>query len=75
VVGEEPTDEAAQRALMCMYADAGNRFAAVAQYHWLSAALAELGLQPTEETQALYREVLHASPGASPIAYVETGVE
>jgi pimeloyl-ACP methyl ester carboxylesterase len=58
---------------MHMYADAGNRFAAVEQFHRLGAALAGLGLQPTEETQALYREVLHASPAASPIAYVETG--
>src|SRR4051794_12007582 len=73
VVAEEPTDEAAQRALIHMYADAGNRSAAVEQYHRLGAALAGLGLQPSEETQALYREVLHAQPGASPIAYVETG--
>ena len=73
VVGEEPTDEPARRALMQMYADAGNRSAAVERYHRLGAALAGLGLQPTEETQALYREVLRAPPGASPIAYVETG--
>jgi DNA-binding SARP family transcriptional activator/pimeloyl-ACP methyl ester carboxylesterase len=73
VVGEEPTDEPAHRALMHMYADAGNRSAAVEQYHRLGAALAGLGLQPTEETQALYREMLHASPAASPIAYVESG--
>src|SRR4051794_9281686 len=73
VVAEEPADEPAHRALMRMYADAGNRSAAVEQYHRLGVALAGLGLQPTEETQALYREVLHASPAASPIAYVETG--
>jgi DNA-binding SARP family transcriptional activator/pimeloyl-ACP methyl ester carboxylesterase len=73
VVNEEPTDEAAQRALMHMYADAGNRSAAVEQYHRLGASLAGLGLQPTEETQALYRELLHAPPRASPIAYVEAG--
>ena len=73
VVGEEPTDEPAHRALMHMYADAGNRSAAIEQYHRLGAALAELGLQPTQETQSLYREMLHAWPGASPIAYVQTG--
>jgi DNA-binding SARP family transcriptional activator/pimeloyl-ACP methyl ester carboxylesterase len=73
VVGEEPTDEPAHRALMHMYADAGNRSGAVEQYHRLAAALAGLGLQPTEETQSLYRKVLHAWPDASPIAYVETG--
>jgi DNA-binding SARP family transcriptional activator/pimeloyl-ACP methyl ester carboxylesterase len=73
VVGEEPTDEAAHRALMHMYADAGNRSAAVEQYQRLGGALAGLGLQPTEETQALFREVLQAPPSASPVAYVETG--
>jgi pimeloyl-ACP methyl ester carboxylesterase len=73
VVGEEPTDEPAHRALMHMYADAGNRSAAVEQYRRLGVALAGLGLQPTAETQSLYREVLHAWPGVSPIAYVETG--
>jgi DNA-binding SARP family transcriptional activator/pimeloyl-ACP methyl ester carboxylesterase len=73
VVGEEPTDEPAHRALMHMYADAGNRSAAVEQYHRLAAALDGLGLQPTEQTQSLYRELLHAWPGASAIAYVETG--
>ena len=56
-----------------MYADAGNRSAAVEQYHRLGAALAGLGLEPTEETQAVYRAVLHGPPGASPIAYAETG--
>jgi DNA-binding SARP family transcriptional activator len=73
VVGEEPTDEPAHRALMHMYADAGNRSAAVEQYHRLGVALAGLGLQPTDETHALFREVLHAPPPASPVAYVETG--
>jgi len=73
VVGEEPTDEPAHRALMQMYMDAGNRSGAVEQYHRLGAALAGLGLQPTEETRALYREVLHAWPSTSAIAYVETG--
>jgi pimeloyl-ACP methyl ester carboxylesterase/DNA-binding SARP family transcriptional activator len=73
VVAEEPTDEPAHRALMHMYVDAGNRSAAVEQYHRLGAALAGLGLQPTDETQALYRGVVHASPAASPIAYVDSG--
>jgi DNA-binding SARP family transcriptional activator/pimeloyl-ACP methyl ester carboxylesterase len=73
VVGEEPTDESAQRALMQMYADAGNRSAAVEQYHRLGAALAGLGLQPTGATQALFREVVHAPPAAAPIGYVKTG--
>ena len=73
VVAEEPTDEPAHRALMRMYAAAGNRSAALEQYHWLRGALTELGLEPTEQTQALYREIAHAPPAASPISYVETG--
>jgi DNA-binding SARP family transcriptional activator len=73
VLVEEPADEPAHRALMRMYADAGNRFAALEQYHRLRAAVEALGLGPTEETQALYREIAHAPPSASPIAYVESG--
>lgn len=73
VVAEEPTDEPAHRALMRMYAHAGSRSAAVEQYHRLGTALAGLGLRPTEETQALSREMRQAPPAASPIAYVETG--
>jgi DNA-binding SARP family transcriptional activator/alpha-beta hydrolase superfamily lysophospholipase len=73
VVAEEPTDEPAHRALMHMYVDAGNRSAGVEQYGRLGAALAGLGLEPTDETQALYREMRRAPPAASAIAYVETG--
>jgi DNA-binding SARP family transcriptional activator/pimeloyl-ACP methyl ester carboxylesterase len=73
VVAEEPTDEPAHRTLMRMYAGADNRSAALEQYHGLRDALAGLGLQPTEETQTLYREIAHAPPAASPISYVETG--
>jgi DNA-binding SARP family transcriptional activator/pimeloyl-ACP methyl ester carboxylesterase len=73
VVAEEPTDEPAHQSLMRMYAEAGNRSAALEQYHRLREALAELGLQPSEETQTLYREIAHAPPAASPISYVETG--
>jgi DNA-binding SARP family transcriptional activator/pimeloyl-ACP methyl ester carboxylesterase len=73
VVLEEPTDEPAHRALMRMYADAGNRSAALEQYHRLREALAGLGLDPTDATQTLYREIAHAPPAASRISYVETG--
>jgi DNA-binding SARP family transcriptional activator/pimeloyl-ACP methyl ester carboxylesterase len=73
VVAEEPTDEPAHRTLMRMYAGAGNRSAALEQYHGLREALAGLGLRPTDETQAIYREIAHAPPAASPISYVETG--
>ena len=72
VVAEESTDEPAHRALMRMYADAGNRSAGLEQYHRLREALARLGLQPSGETEALYRDIAQAPPAASPVAYVET---
>jgi DNA-binding SARP family transcriptional activator/pimeloyl-ACP methyl ester carboxylesterase len=73
VVAEEPTDEAACRILMRMYAEAGNRSAALQQFHQLRTALGALGLEPSAETASLYREVAHAPPSASPIAYVKSG--
>ena len=73
VVAEEPTDEAACRMLMRMYAEAGNRSAALEQFHELRTALSPLGLEPSAETASLYREVAHAPPSASAIAYVKSG--
>jgi DNA-binding SARP family transcriptional activator/pimeloyl-ACP methyl ester carboxylesterase len=70
VVDEEPTDEASQQALIRMYADAGNRYAALIQFHSLRDALASDGLQPDPESLALYREIVHAPIKASPIRYV-----
>lgn len=56
VVAEDPTDEAAHRALMSEYLCEGNRHAAVRQFQRLRAILArDLGVHPTAETVALHR--------------------
>jgi DNA-binding SARP family transcriptional activator/pimeloyl-ACP methyl ester carboxylesterase len=73
VLAEEPTDETASRMLMRLHAEAGNRSAALEHYHHLRAALAALALEPSAETAALYREIAHAPPSASPIKYVKSG--
>jgi DNA-binding SARP family transcriptional activator/pimeloyl-ACP methyl ester carboxylesterase len=72
VIAEQPTDEAACRMLMRMYVDAGNRSAALEQFHQLRTALAGLGLEPAARTHALYREAAHAPPTSSPISYVKS---
>lgn len=59
VVAEEPTDEAAHRALMGEYRTRGDRHAAVRQFQRLRAVLAaELGVRPAPETVALHREIV-----------------
>jgi DNA-binding SARP family transcriptional activator/pimeloyl-ACP methyl ester carboxylesterase len=73
VVVEEPTDEAARRMLMRVYAEAGDRSAALEQFHQLRSALAALELEPSADTAALYREIAHAPPSASPVKYVKSG--
>jgi DNA-binding SARP family transcriptional activator len=73
VVAEEPTDEAAVRALMRLNADAGNRSEALAHYHRLRAALATVELEPTAETAGLYRQIARAPLQRSPIRYVRSG--
>lgn len=74
IVAEEPTDEAAHLALMRLYAEAGNRSAALTQFHLLRDTLArDLGLAPSPESHALYREIAHAPLEASPVKYVRSG--
>jgi DNA-binding SARP family transcriptional activator/alpha-beta hydrolase superfamily lysophospholipase len=73
VVAEEPTDEAAHRMLIRMHAAAGNRYAALTQFHTLRDALAqELGLDPDPESLALYQEIMHGPIATSPIRYVRS---
>ena len=73
VVAEDPTDEEAHRALMRMHAGAGNRSAALTQFHTLSDALMrELGLDPDPESVALYKEIAHAPSVISPVRYVRS---
>src|SRR3954454_7737041 len=65
----DPLHEAAQRALMQLFADAGRRQGALAQYHRLRAALRrELEADPDPQTTELYRALLrgeHEKPEAA----------
>ena len=70
VVAEEPTDEAAQRALIRTYAETGNRYAALTQFHSLRDALAQDGLEPDSESLALFGEIVHSPIAISPVRYV-----
>jgi len=74
LVAEEPTDEAACRALMRRQLAAGNARAALSQFHLLRAALAqELGVAPTAESLELHQEVARAPLRVSPVRYVRRG--
>ena len=46
---------------------------ALEQFHELRTALGALGLEPSAESASLHREVAHAPPSASPVAYVKSG--
>lgn len=70
VAAVEPTDERAARALMRLAAIGGNRAAALERYHRLRAALAQLELEPSPETNDLYRDIAGAPLRASPVRYV-----
>ena len=73
VVAEEPTDEESHRALMRMYAAAGNRYAALMQFHTLRDALErDLALEPEPESVALFQEIAHAPISMSPVRYVRS---
>lgn len=55
----DPERESLHRALMRTYLRAGERALAVRQYHACRAVLRDrLGLEPSAETQALYRALL-----------------
>lgn len=65
---EEPLDEEAHRGLMRMWLDRGNRHAAVREFDRLQdLLLRELGVRPSPETIALWREIKKAPP-ALPVA-------
>jgi ABC-type oligopeptide transport system substrate-binding subunit/DNA-binding SARP family transcriptional activator len=54
----DPLDEAAHRALMDLYAQAGQRAAALRQYRQCVRTLErELGVEPSPETAALYQQI------------------
>jgi DNA-binding SARP family transcriptional activator/pimeloyl-ACP methyl ester carboxylesterase len=73
VLVEEPADEAAVRALMQLDAQVGNRSSALGHFHRLRAALRALGLEPSAETDELYRRIAHAPLQRSPVTYVRSG--
>ena len=55
----EPFDEAAHRALMCLYSESGRRSAALRQYEQCVELLArELGVEPETETREIYRRLV-----------------
>jgi DNA-binding SARP family transcriptional activator len=61
LVGLDPLDEAAQRALMELLARSGDRAAAIRQYRECARVLeAELGVAPGPETEAAYQAILEA---------------
>jgi DNA-binding SARP family transcriptional activator/pimeloyl-ACP methyl ester carboxylesterase len=73
VISEEPSDEAAARALMQLEAEAGNRSSALAHFHRLREVLRMLELEPSTETAELYRRIVGALLQRSPIRYVRSG--
>jgi DNA-binding SARP family transcriptional activator len=55
----EPLREDIHRLLMCSYAEMGNRAKAIEQYRICQATLeCELGVEPMDETTALFRKIL-----------------
>ncbi|NIR32739.1 MAG: alpha/beta fold hydrolase [Gammaproteobacteria bacterium] len=63
----DPLREAAHRRLIRLYAEDGQRHAAIKQYESCARALqGELGVEPQPETTALYQEILHHHPAPAP---------
>lgn len=65
LLGIDPLAEEAHRQLMSLYSLSGRRGRALSQYEDLRHLLdRELGVEPAEETHALYRSILHEEQGA-----------
>ena len=65
----EPWREEARRELMRVLAALGQRSAALAQYETCRRILlAELGVEPSEDTTALYQQILSGPPAPAPAA-------
>lgn len=72
LVEEEPLDEEAQRGLVRMWLDRGNRHAALRAFARLRDVLdRELGVRPSPESMALWKEIQAARP-VTPVAVVPT---
>jgi DNA-binding SARP family transcriptional activator len=67
LLAHDPLDEAAHRLVMRLHAEQGRHAAALRQYQLcLDALRRELGVEPDEETRALYRRLLEARRPAAP---------
>lgn len=65
LLGIDPLAEEAHRQLMSLYSLSGRRGRALSQFEDLRHLLdRELGVEPAEETHALYRSILHEEQGA-----------
>jgi DNA-binding SARP family transcriptional activator len=71
VVGEDPADEAAQRAVMRARFAAGDRGAALRAFERLRVALEALGLEPSVETLALHARIAGGAAFDRALAAVE----
>ncbi|MGI8552953.1 MAG: ATP-binding protein, partial [Dehalococcoidia bacterium] len=72
LVQVDPLHEEAHRALMQLFAGIGSRHQAIRQYHVCRAVLQrELDVQPSEETEALYRRIV---AGRTPAVVPDTAV-
>ena len=74
VLGEDPADEGAHRALMRRHVASGDRPAAARQFRLLRDELSRLGAEPSEETLALQRE-LTRGPAVRAVRLLHTPVE
>jgi DNA-binding SARP family transcriptional activator len=74
VLREDPADEEAHRTLMRQYAASGDRPAAARQFRLLRDELSRLGVEPSEETLALQRE-LTRGPAVRAVRLLHAPVE
>ena len=74
VLQEDPADEEAHRALMRCRAASGDRPAAARQFRLLREELSRLGIEPSEESLALQRE-LTRGPGVRATRLLNASVE
>ena len=74
VLQEDPADEEAHRALMRRRAASGDRPAAARQFRLLREELSRLGIEPSEESLALQRE-LTRGPGVAATRLLHAPVE
>lgn len=73
ILSRDPSREKVHREMIVIHCLAGNRDAALRQYHSCSELLqTELGLKPTQETQYLYEKVLHSPSFRAELVFSDT---